>query len=55
MIDYEGELAIIIGKEGRNINREDAMDYIFGYANANDVSERSSQFETSQWLAGENI
>lgn len=52
MIDYEGELAIIIGREGRNIPREDAMDYVFGYANANDVSERSSQFATSQWLAG---
>ena len=52
MIDYEGELAIIIGREGRNIPREDAMDYVFGYANANDVSERSSQFVTSQWLAG---
>lgn len=51
-VDYEGELAIIIGKEGRNISRDDAMDYVFGYANANDVSERKSQFATSQWLVG---
>lgn len=51
-VDYEGELAIIIGKEGRNISRDDAMDYVFGYSNANDVSERNSQFSTSQWLVG---
>src|SRR5690625_3077167 len=51
-VDYEGELAIIVGKEGRNIGRNDAMDHVFGYANANDVSERKSQFSTSQWLAG---
>lgn len=54
MIDYEGELAIIIGKKGRNIARDDAMDYVFGYANANDVSDRSAQFATSQWLAGKS-
>lgn len=51
-VDYEGELAIIIGKEGRNISRDDAMNYVFGYSNANDVSERNSQFSTSQWLVG---
>ena len=54
MIDYEGELAIIIGKEGHNIDRANAMDYVFGYANANDVSERSAQFATSQWLVGKS-
>ena len=51
-MDYEGELAIIIGKTAKSVSREDAMDYIFGYTNANDVSERTSQFRTSQWLTG---
>lgn len=52
MIDYEGELALIIGKRAKNVSREEAMDYVFGYSNANDVSERESQFKTSQWLTG---
>ena len=37
-IDYEGELAVIIGKSCRNVSEEEAMDYVFGYAASNDVS-----------------
>jgi 2-keto-4-pentenoate hydratase/2-oxohepta-3-ene-1,7-dioic acid hydratase in catechol pathway len=50
--DYEAELAIIIGKEGSNINKEDALTYVFGYACANDLSARDLQFKSSQWLLG---
>lgn len=42
-IDWEGELAIVIGKEGKNISRDDAMEYIFGYTVVNDISARDIQ------------
>lgn len=42
-IDWEGELAIVIGKEGKNIRREDAMQYVFGYTVLNDISARDIQ------------
>lgn len=47
--DYEAELAVIIGKDGRNISEESALDYVLGYTVANDVSARKLQFETQQW------
>lgn len=47
--DYESELAVIIGKEGKNIPESEAMNYVLGYTAANDVSSRSSQFSQSQW------
>ncbi|KAF4962854.1 hypothetical protein FSARC_9097 [Fusarium sarcochroum] len=42
-LDYEGELAIVIGKEGKDIPAEDALDYVTGYTVANDVSARTWQ------------
>ncbi|MEM0156303.1 MAG: fumarylacetoacetate hydrolase family protein [Thermoplasmataceae archaeon] len=54
-VDYEGELAIVIGKTGRNISAENALDHIFGYFPANDVSARDMQYRTSQWLMGKSI
>ncbi len=42
-VDYEGELAVIIGKEGKNIKKEDFADYILGYSCFNDVTARSLQ------------
>ncbi len=39
-VDLEGELAIVIGKKGKNIKKENALDYVFGYTCANDVSAR---------------
>jgi 2-keto-4-pentenoate hydratase/2-oxohepta-3-ene-1,7-dioic acid hydratase in catechol pathway len=42
-IDYEGELAIIIGKTAKHVSRENALDYVFGYTCANDVSARDWQ------------
>lgn len=41
--DYEGELSIVIGKTGKNISKEDALDYIAGYVSSNDVSARKWQ------------
>jgi len=45
-VDWEAELAVIIGKTGKNISRKDAMDYVAGYAISNDVSFRDYQFST---------
>lgn len=47
--DYEAELCVVIGKTGRDISEEDALDYVLGYTCSNDVSARSLQMATSQW------
>ncbi|KAL2833547.1 hypothetical protein BJY01DRAFT_253436 [Aspergillus pseudoustus] len=47
--DYEAELCVVIGKTGRDIPEEDALDYVLGYTAANDVSARSLQRATAQW------
>ncbi len=54
-LDYEVELAIIIGKRGRNIAVSDAMDCIFGYAVFNDISARDIQFKDGQWTRGKSF
>ncbi|MBT8159683.1 MULTISPECIES: fumarylacetoacetate hydrolase family protein [Arthrobacter] len=51
-LDYEIELALVIGRRGKWISPEDAMDHVFGYTIANDVSARDLQFRTSQFLYG---
>ena len=53
--DYEGELAVIIGKPGRNIAPEDAMSHVGGYSCFNDGSIRDYQRHTSQFWAGKNF
>lgn len=54
--DYEVELAIVIGKTGRSISEDRAMDHIFGYCLANDVSQRDLQrAHGGQWLKGKSI
>jgi 2-keto-4-pentenoate hydratase/2-oxohepta-3-ene-1,7-dioic acid hydratase in catechol pathway len=54
--DYEAELAVIIGRAARNVPESEALDYIFGYANANDVSSRDLQFsEGGQWTRSKSI
>jgi 2-keto-4-pentenoate hydratase/2-oxohepta-3-ene-1,7-dioic acid hydratase in catechol pathway len=53
--DYEGELAVIIGKAGRRISRERAMDHVAGYACYNDVRIRDWQRQTSQFTPGKNF
>jgi len=52
--DYEAELAFVIGRRARNIKPEDAMDYVFGYTNFNDVSARDFQFADGQWQRGKS-
>jgi 2-keto-4-pentenoate hydratase/2-oxohepta-3-ene-1,7-dioic acid hydratase in catechol pathway len=54
-LDYEGELAIIIGKEGTYIQKEDAFEYIFGYTILNDVTARDLQRKHKQWLLGKGL
>ncbi|MFC4025458.1 fumarylacetoacetate hydrolase family protein [Oceanobacillus longus] len=53
--DYEAELAIMIGKEAQNITREEALQYVFGYTIANDVSSRDWQMRTHQWMLGKSV
>ena len=53
--DYEGELAVIIGKSGRRISRERAMEHVAGYACYNDGSIRDWQRHTSQFTPGKNF
>ena len=53
-IDYEAELAVIIGKGGRGISRKDAMDHVWGYTIVNDVTARDLQGRYSQWLIGKS-
>jgi acylpyruvate hydrolase len=54
-IDYEGELAVVIGRPAARVSRDDADSYIAGYAVANDVSARDYQFRTSQLLQGKTF
>jgi acylpyruvate hydrolase len=50
--DYEGELAVVIGRRGRNIPEAEALKYVAGYMPLNDVSARDWQTRTSQWVIG---
>lgn len=54
-IDYEGELAVVIGKQCKNISVEHALEYVAGYMVLNDVSARDLQFRTGQWLSGKTL
>lgn len=54
-LDYEAEIAIIIGKGGRRISEKDAWDHIAGYSCYNDGSVRDWQVATSQWIPGKNF
>jgi len=51
-MDYEAELALVIGCRGRHIAETDALKYVFGYFNANDISARDLQTLSGQWLLG---
>lgn len=54
-LDYEVELAVIIGKTGKDIAPEDAEDYIFGYSVFNDFSSRHLQKDHVQWFKGKSL
>lgn len=52
-VDYEAELAVVIGKTAKNVSEANAYDYVAGYMNCNDVSARDLQFRPGdQWLRG---
>lgn len=54
-LDYEGEIAVIIGKEARRVSEEEALDYIVGYSNYNDATIRDWQRHAHQWGPGKNF
>ena len=54
-LDYESELAVIIGKTAKNVKAADAADYIFGYTVLNDVSARLLQTTHKQWYFGKSL
>jgi 2-keto-4-pentenoate hydratase/2-oxohepta-3-ene-1,7-dioic acid hydratase in catechol pathway len=54
-LDYEAELAFVVGKRARNLNRENALDCIAGYSIFNDGSMRDYQRKTTQWTIGKNF
>ena len=54
-IDYEAELAVVIGRGGRNIARADAMSHVFGYTIVNDVTARDVQMRHAQWDLGKSF
>ncbi len=54
-IDYESELAVVIGRGGRNILRSRAMDHVFGYTVVNDVTARDVQMRHQQWDLGKSF
>jgi 2-keto-4-pentenoate hydratase/2-oxohepta-3-ene-1,7-dioic acid hydratase in catechol pathway len=54
-IDYEAELAVVIGRGGRNIARADALGHVFGYTIVNDVTARDVQMRHGQWHLGKSF
>lgn len=54
-VDYESELALVVGRTARNVSEADALSYVAGYLNANDVSERELQMRSGQWLLGKTL
>jgi 2-keto-4-pentenoate hydratase/2-oxohepta-3-ene-1,7-dioic acid hydratase in catechol pathway len=54
-VDYEGELAVVIGRRARDVSEADALSYVAGYAPFNDVSGRDYQMRTSQWTIGKTF
>lgn len=54
-LDFEAELAVVIGRPGRHIREEDAFDYVGGYTCFNDASDRESQLGDGQWFRGKNM
>jgi len=53
-VDYEAELAIVIGRTAKKIGLTEALNCVYGFCNANDVSARDLQLKTSQWMLGKN-
>jgi 2-keto-4-pentenoate hydratase/2-oxohepta-3-ene-1,7-dioic acid hydratase in catechol pathway len=53
-VDFEAELAVVIGRRAKNVSLDDAMNCVFGYTNFNDVSARDMQFADGQWQRGKS-
>ncbi len=51
-IDYEAELGVVIGEQCKNVEKEDAMDYVMGFTCANDLSNRDDQRQEQNWVRG---
>ncbi len=54
-VDFEAELAIVIGTEAKYVDEGSALDHVLGYANGNDLSVREFQFLSSQWMLGKSL
>jgi 2-keto-4-pentenoate hydratase/2-oxohepta-3-ene-1,7-dioic acid hydratase in catechol pathway len=54
-VDYEAELAVVIGRLARRVSVADALDYVLGYTCLNDVSARDLQFGDAQWMRGKSL
>jgi 2-keto-4-pentenoate hydratase/2-oxohepta-3-ene-1,7-dioic acid hydratase in catechol pathway len=54
-VDFEAELAVVIGRRARRVSEADALDYVFGYTLINDVSARDLQFGDGQWTRGKSL
>jgi acylpyruvate hydrolase len=54
-VDYEGELAVVIGRRGKYLSEQDALSHVAGYTCANDVSAHDLEFRTSQWTSGKML
>jgi 5-carboxymethyl-2-hydroxymuconate isomerase len=54
-VDWEGELAVVIGRQARGVTQENALSHVFGYTLANDVTARDLQASEPQWLRGKGM
>lgn len=54
-IDYEAELAVVIGRRCKNVTAEQALEFVAGYMAFNDISARDLQFRSGQWLSGKTL
>ncbi len=54
-LDYEAELAVVIGRDAYNVSPDEALDYVFGYTVLNDVSARTIQNQHKQWYRGKSL
>ena len=54
-VDYESELAVIIGKTAKSVPEEKALEYVFGFTCANDISARDCQYADGQWARGKSF
>jgi 2-keto-4-pentenoate hydratase/2-oxohepta-3-ene-1,7-dioic acid hydratase in catechol pathway len=54
-VDYEGELAVVIGRRGKYVPQSQSLSYVAGYTCANDISAHDIEFRTSQWTSGKML